>query len=172
MPNFKKNPDGMKPSGFKMKNQVLNASARTGSPMQANYGGGESPTKFIGGLASMLGRGGRRSLPGAIGGILGSFAGGKRRMDTSIGSKFFPRGMFGSKFGAGDRPNLASKAMTSAQNVMGSGSSSGKSKLNPFGGLKNIIAQRRKVSKPTRTKGGRRGRVRRILSRLSSGLFS
>tara|TARA_R110000737_G_C14431783_1_gene459814 strand:+ start:119 stop:652 length:534 start_codon:yes stop_codon:yes gene_type:complete len=37
MPNFKPNPDGMKPSGFKMKNSALQASARTGSPMQSNY---------------------------------------------------------------------------------------------------------------------------------------
>ncbi len=37
MPNFKENPNGMKPSGFKMKNSALNMSARTGSPMQSNY---------------------------------------------------------------------------------------------------------------------------------------
>ena len=37
MPNFKPNPNGMKPSGFKMKNSALNMSARTGSPMQSNY---------------------------------------------------------------------------------------------------------------------------------------
>ena len=30
-------PNGMKPSGFKMKNSALHASAKYGSPMQANY---------------------------------------------------------------------------------------------------------------------------------------
>lgn len=38
MPNFKENPDGMKPSGFKMKNSMLHKSAKYGSPMHANYG--------------------------------------------------------------------------------------------------------------------------------------
>jgi hypothetical protein len=44
MPNFKKNPDGMKPSGFKMKNSALHKSAKYGSPVHANYGA-ESPVK-------------------------------------------------------------------------------------------------------------------------------
>ena len=38
MPNFKENPDGMKPSGFKMKNSMLHKSAKYGSPMHGNYG--------------------------------------------------------------------------------------------------------------------------------------
>jgi len=41
MPNFKENPDGMKPSGFRMK----------GSPMKRNFGIGTSPAKQIGGDA-------------------------------------------------------------------------------------------------------------------------
>ena len=45
MPNFKPNPNGMKPSGFKMKNSALHASAKYGSPMQANYN--PSPVKAI-----------------------------------------------------------------------------------------------------------------------------
>lgn len=45
MPNFKPNPDGMKPSGFKMKNSALHMSAKTGSPMQNNYN--PSPVKAI-----------------------------------------------------------------------------------------------------------------------------
>lgn len=45
MPNFKPNPSGMKPSGFKMKNSALYMSAKTGSPMQSNYG--PSPVKAI-----------------------------------------------------------------------------------------------------------------------------
>ena len=45
MPNFKPNPDGMKPSGFKMKNSALYMSAKTGSPMQANYN--PSPVKAV-----------------------------------------------------------------------------------------------------------------------------
>ena len=45
MPNFKPNPDGMKPSGFKMKNSALYMSAKTGSPMQSNYKA--SPVKVI-----------------------------------------------------------------------------------------------------------------------------
>ena len=44
MPNLKKNPDGMKPSGFKMKNSALHKSAKYGSPMHANYGA-KSPVK-------------------------------------------------------------------------------------------------------------------------------
>ena len=38
MPNFKKNPGGMKPSGFKMKNSMLRMSAKMKTPMHANYG--------------------------------------------------------------------------------------------------------------------------------------
>ena len=51
MPNFDKDPGGynMKPSGFKMKNPTLSA-GRKGAPIQANYGGGESPAKFLGGI--------------------------------------------------------------------------------------------------------------------------
>jgi len=45
MPNFKPNPSGMKPSGFKMKNSALYMSAKTGSPMQSNYD--PSPVKVI-----------------------------------------------------------------------------------------------------------------------------
>ena len=45
MPNFKPNPSGMKPSGFKMKNSALYMSAKTGSPMQSNYKA--SPVKVI-----------------------------------------------------------------------------------------------------------------------------
>ena len=45
MPNFKPNPNGMKPSGFKMKNSALQASVKTGSPMQSNYK--DSPVKVI-----------------------------------------------------------------------------------------------------------------------------
>ena len=45
MPNFKPNPNGMKPSGFKMKNSALYMSAKTGSPMQSNYK--DSPVKVI-----------------------------------------------------------------------------------------------------------------------------
>ena len=45
MPNFKPNPNGMKPSGFKMKNSALHMSAKTGSPMQSNYN--PSPVKAI-----------------------------------------------------------------------------------------------------------------------------
>ena len=45
MPNFKPNPNGMKPSGFKMKNSALYMSAKTGSPMQSNYKA--SPVKVI-----------------------------------------------------------------------------------------------------------------------------
>ena len=37
MPNFKKNPNGMNPNAFTMKNSMLHMSAKTGSPMQANY---------------------------------------------------------------------------------------------------------------------------------------
>ena len=69
MPKFKPNPNGMKPSGFKMKNSALHASAKYGSPMQANYN--PSPVKATPAIIATIVNGVRNAVKAvrAAGGV-------------------------------------------------------------------------------------------------------
>ena len=118
MPNFKENPGGMKPSGFKMKNSALNMSARTGSPMHANYGGGESPAKFISGLLKGLNkvtrvvdkgaRGVRRKVRNTVKKVVGKVTNRKNKSNTTSST---PTPTSGS---TGSMPSVTTKAVNSA----------------------------------------------------------
>jgi len=63
MPNFKPNPDGIKPSGFKMKNSALYMSAKMNTPMQANYSPMREDVKKAQDLGSFVTGGGTTNKP-------------------------------------------------------------------------------------------------------------